>query len=258
MSQPQAGQDHFAGTHGDTVEDVHDFLDEMVEAMEIVEGRGRVLDVGAGDGYLVKYYEGRYEGVDSNPMAAHVQQGEASNYMMRRPPEIYELVIFCHVLEHVKNPAGLLGEAYRLLADGGRVAVAVPHASAPWAWEYADHFYMWEKFTMARMLNRAGFLVDYVETPTLRRDCIELWMVGSKDGAAVAIIVNGRKIETKRKRLSFADLAQLAFPGIKDAAAKGLTMTYHGGPSGYGILLPGDSMFVEAKTKVNCTHTGRT
>lgn len=91
------------------------------------------------------------------------------------PPDVrgeFDLVVFSHVLEHIRNPSKILQDAGTVLAKGGRVAVALPNVLywksrlqfALGRFEYEEsglmdsthvHFYTFE--SGKRLLELSGF-----------------------------------------------------------------------------------------------------
>lgn len=83
--------------------------------------KARVLDVGAGTGYLQDVVED-YVGLDISPTAAryfHKPFIEASATAMPIPDNDFDLVWSIWVLEHVPNPEQALAEIRRVAKDGG-------------------------------------------------------------------------------------------------------------------------------------------
>ena len=102
--------------------------------------RGPVLDVGAGDGTLVRAFvrHGR-EAVGVDPYAS-------ANHPHVRDVELEEMdgnwsaVIFWHSLEHLREPVRALRHAATLAAPGGVLVVAVPNATSLQARTFGDRW----------------------------------------------------------------------------------------------------------------------
>jgi SAM-dependent methyltransferase len=101
---------------------------------------GPVLDVGAGDGTLVKAFVGHgREAVGVDPYAA-------KNHPHIRAVELEEMdgtwsaVIFWHSLEHLRQPVRALRHAATLLPPGGVLIVAVPNAASLQASVFGDRW----------------------------------------------------------------------------------------------------------------------
>jgi SAM-dependent methyltransferase len=85
----------------------------------------------------------------------------------------YDVVTIRHVLEHVPDPLDTLLQAHRLSASNGLLLVAVPNfGSLPARWLGRDwwwidpptHLTYFEQYTLANMLERAGFTPLHWET----------------------------------------------------------------------------------------------
>lgn len=86
----------------------------------------RVLDVGAGDGQLLRALRGRAHrgelfGIDPEP-GQGVGRGVAESLPF--PDASFDAVLFVRVLAHLADPARALAEARRVLRPGGRLVVA--------------------------------------------------------------------------------------------------------------------------------------
>ncbi|MGD0926111.1 MAG: class I SAM-dependent methyltransferase [Streptosporangiaceae bacterium] len=102
--------------------------------------RGPVLDVGAGDGTLVRAFirHGR-EAVGVDPYASanhpHVRDVE-----LEQMDGSWSAVIFWHSLEHLREPVRALRHAATLAAPGGMLVVAVPNAASLQARTFGDRW----------------------------------------------------------------------------------------------------------------------
>jgi len=112
----------------------------LADRLHRVLPRGPVLDVGAGDGTLVRAFvrHGR-EAVGVDPYAS-------ANHPHVRDVELEEMdgnwsaVIFWHSLEHLREPVRALRRAATLAAPGGVLVVAVPNAASLQARTFGDRW----------------------------------------------------------------------------------------------------------------------
>ena len=141
------------------------------------KGGGRLLEVGCGDGRrLARFRAGGWtvEGQEVDAKAAQVAKdrfgldvhlGELAD--LNLPADRYDAVALNHVIEHVHEPAELLGECRRLLAPGGRLIVITPNSAAlgrrtfgPY-WrglEPPRHLHIFNRQALAALAARAGFV----------------------------------------------------------------------------------------------------
>lgn len=174
--------DHMAPqpTHGDGLEFIRQCqakaIDYAVATISQHPNAIDLLDVGASEGFLADVLPWRsYVGVDPAPRAPHVLCGEACDTDIRR--DGYDLVVYNHVLEHTVAPLQELFYARERQLDGQHLFIAVPDATAPWAWEYDGHLWLFNRHTLTRLLTTASYEVVAWENRCFRRDCVELWVV---------------------------------------------------------------------------------
>lgn len=144
--------------------------------------RGRVLDVGCGDGsMLVELARRGWEvrGLDFDAEAVAVARGRglrvdlgglrAQGY----PAESFEVVTMSHSLEHVPEPQAVLEEVRRVLTPGGKAVVLTPNASS-WLhrkvgrdWQPLEpprHLQVFTRQALRDLMERAGFAQVQAET----------------------------------------------------------------------------------------------
>ena len=169
-------------------------FETLLREIESVLGRkGRLLDVGAGEGTLIEVAARlgwKPEGTEvSSAMIQHAGEtyrlpmhcGELENIPLE--PRSYDAVILNHVLEHVRNPRTTLEKVAELLRDDGIVRIEVPnHASLssrlkniqsrlglkkkPWKHYSTDHhFWYFTPRTLRKTLDTAGFVVLKTNAP---------------------------------------------------------------------------------------------
>jgi 2-polyprenyl-3-methyl-5-hydroxy-6-metoxy-1,4-benzoquinol methylase len=153
--------------------------DQELDLIEEIIPKGRLLDVGSGNGSfaataatrgweawgvepyqdalnMAKYFFGK--------CGAIFMQGTLRNIDL--PPRNFDVVVFNDVLEHVHNPRADLLKAYELLVSNGLLVVAVPDAGSIYAmvqgcnwrhWDPPYHLYGFTRQTITRFLNETGF-----------------------------------------------------------------------------------------------------
>src|SRR5438105_1902542 len=121
------------------------------------EGRGRnLLDVGAAQGYLARILAERGFKVtclEADPAMAAAALRHCSKVLIadldKDLPNLdgpFDVIVYGDVLEHLKDPAGLLGKMNGQLKPNGMVIVSVPNVAHLWVrwqllrgkFEYAD------------------------------------------------------------------------------------------------------------------------
>ncbi|HEV2147054.1 MAG TPA: class I SAM-dependent methyltransferase [Longimicrobiaceae bacterium] len=158
----------------------------LFDRVERLRPPGRVLDVGCAIGTeLVVARERGWDGVGIELSGSSVRVARERGLEVRETPleecgfpdGSFALVTLNHVLEHIPDPAPLLTEVRRILADDGLLFVAVPNVRSwirylrgeDYAWTFQDdHFLHFSTSTLPRLLRRHGFRVLEVETSRWR------------------------------------------------------------------------------------------
>lgn len=146
-------------------------------------GRGRLLDVGCGSGGNLAVLEEQgwdVSGLDASAVAVaqaqvrfggRVRHGDLAS--IGYPERSFDTVLFSHVLEHLHGPLPLLKEVWRILDWDGRIVILCPNAGSLEArmfgrwwfpWELPRHLYHYERATLTRVLEAAGFQIESVAT----------------------------------------------------------------------------------------------
>jgi SAM-dependent methyltransferase len=100
----------------------------LARRLDRIAPPGPVLDVGSGDGVLLRALRARGREAVGLERTAHGEGVIACeiNEFEDRPGQ-WAAVVFWHSLEHLEDPAGALDRAAALLAPGGMLAIAVPN-----------------------------------------------------------------------------------------------------------------------------------
>jgi SAM-dependent methyltransferase len=136
---------------------------------------GRLLDVGAGSGWLVEHLRSLgwdAEGLDFDPRAVERARGrglkmhEGALPQQKFPQASFDALTMSHSIEHVHDPVGWLAEARRVLKPGGRLAVATPNTRSLLHRRFREHWFpldpprhlhLFNRAALASALRKAGF-----------------------------------------------------------------------------------------------------
>ncbi len=171
----------------------HELLTQLKADIEIPQ-EGRVLDVGCGNGALLKTFGTMYPGWSLFGF-------EQSNLQAKEIPDVkevysgsidtiegtYDIVTMIHVLEHIFDPVSFLRKLHAVMNPEGILFIQCPFFKRnPFDLTVVDHCSHFSPDTLAYALNAAGFKI------LLQRDWIakELSMVAVKahnNSAATAL-----------------------------------------------------------------------
>lgn len=112
--------------------------------------RGRLLDLGAGDGVLMRRMDALgWDVVGLEPDPAAVEAARDRTGLDIRPgfieddafpPGSFDAVTMLHVIEHVPDPVQTLRSCFRVLAPGGVLAVVTPNVESLGHERYGEHW----------------------------------------------------------------------------------------------------------------------
>lgn len=133
-----------------------------------------ILDIGCGSGSMLKSLQSSgtvLSGVDIEPAAirrcrrlipsASIFQAEANELPLESGSQ--ELVLALDIIEHSDNDSGIIGEAYRVLKQGGRLVVTVPAYRRLYGQrdKEAGHKRRYNKKDLVSLLKKEGFHISY-------------------------------------------------------------------------------------------------
>ncbi|TSC90500.1 MAG: methylase/methyltransferase [Microgenomates group bacterium Gr01-1014_5] len=158
---------------------------------------GRILEAGSSVGTLLSLFKDdgwEVLGVEPSKFAAEQAVKRGIPTKKNTFEEIvlkensFNVVIFNHVLEHVKDPRGVLNKTCEVLKKDGLVLVDVPNfgslSSRMWGtkWGYLyphEHKWHFTKDSLSRLMSQSGFDIAYSETRSGIWDCgdpkSEIW-----------------------------------------------------------------------------------
>ncbi len=205
----------------------------------------RILDVGAGGGSFLtvaKTLGAHTMGVEPSTFGVRaarangldIFEGTLEQYVASGVNERFDLITFSHVIEHLPDPIGTLTLAASLLADGGRIWLAVPNAAChsarrlQWRWHSADlpiHLHHFSPQSMRVAAEKAGLSLHSLNTyslPAAVRSSLLLewrhrWMVPQKVGSAVlsTTFIEQRASRMDKDGVGEAILAEFTLSGTR-------------------------------------------
>jgi SAM-dependent methyltransferase len=135
-------------------------------ARHIQLGGSQVVDVGGGAGYFTdafRAYGARCLLVEPDPAelnsrgAPGQQSVLGDGYWLPLPDASIDVCFSCNVLEHVRDPAGLIDEMIRVTRPGGLVYLAYTVWLGPWGGhESAPFHYLGGHYALRRYIRRHG------------------------------------------------------------------------------------------------------
>lgn len=157
-----------------------------------VPGRGRLCDVGCGDGQFLEL-AARHGwlpfGVEMNPPAARAARDRGCTIfegrfeaLERLPWGTFDLVTSWDSLEHVADPRTMVTRMRQLLRPSGVLALTTLNVRSlawwvfrmRWSMVVEDHFTYWTRDSLVHLLEGQGFRVEHVRIFGLGRDFVDL------------------------------------------------------------------------------------
>lgn len=147
--------------------------------------RGRLLDVGCGDGGFLRLaaaagfspigfdFDARVA-AQARAQGLDVHTAEFSVFCAGREPGEFGAITLFDVLEHTPEPAWFLGKLKGLLKPGGHLAITLPNGLRPLPWRREEHdfpphhFTRWTPDSLKVFLERHGFEVVRQDAGTLK------------------------------------------------------------------------------------------
>lgn len=118
---------------------------------EFFPKKGLVLDVGCDDRWFTDMHKERCVGLDINGKP----DMRADMRALPLKSDVFSGIFCCHVIEHVENPLDVMKEFKRILKDGGKILLFVPHYKHSGAYAEYDHKIFFSKESLRRLATRS-------------------------------------------------------------------------------------------------------
>ncbi|TSC52046.1 MAG: methyltransferase type 11 [Parcubacteria group bacterium LiPW_41] len=152
------------------------------------KSQGNYLNIGCATGvlekFLIKQFPGwKFYGVEPDRFA-YEEANKIEDFNVKCGvleesgfgEKFFDLILLNQVLEHVPGPSAVLVECFRILKDDGILIIAVPNFDSLGEkvfeenWYHLDlprHLFHFNKKTLNKMLERAGFFQEKIENEVL-------------------------------------------------------------------------------------------
>lgn len=153
-----------------------------LEMIEKHTPKGKILDIGCATGHFLEIAKSggwNETGMELNNMAVAHCKKNGINIIQSRlndntfPESSFEAVTLWDVLEHIDNPGEVIGNAYKILKQGGILLIVVPNVNSIAAKIMHDkcnvfaghaHVNMFSPQTLSKFLEGFGFNILHKET----------------------------------------------------------------------------------------------
>lgn len=179
-----------------------------------------LLDIGCATGELLHYFRKKkwdVTGIEPNDNArkfAHEEYDlrvEDENYLKQIEIASIDVITMWHVLEHVSDLNGRLGEINRILKEDGVLIIAVPNSGSPdakhygkfWAgYDVPRHLYHFSKPSMHDLLRKHGF--DCIKEFPMKFDAFYVSLLSERyihgKNRWIAALFSGLRSNVKARR----------------------------------------------------------
>ncbi len=192
---------HFGSYHGDDsyVEEEELFRNIFLKRVKKIlqfKKKGSALEIGCSTGLMLSLLKDKgfnVEGVEISKKAARMAQKRGIDVIIKPFEEIffkkkYDLIIFNHTLEHLKNPFQALEKSQKILIKNGLLYIDLPNFDSLSAsflkkkWPYLlpdEHLWHFTEKSLKLLFNKLNLKIVYVEKSSgilnLDNPYLELW-----------------------------------------------------------------------------------
>ena len=177
--------------------------------------RGRCLDIGCGNGALLRAFAARFPGwslegtefdaknlptLEKIPGFAQLHTSKPLDQL----PRGYDLVSLVHVLEHLTDPLSWLRQVRELLSDGGLMLIELPYfVENPFELAIYDRCTHFTQASLRRLVQAAGFDVLHLGSDLVPKEItLVARPAARKSGAGPTASIAELEIEARRLQLA--------------------------------------------------------
>lgn len=134
-----------------------------------IKKRGTLLDIGCAMGVLLeeaKKVGYKVQGIDISKDAVAYCRKKGLKVSQTWPKMQFDVITAFEIIEHERDPLGMMNRVYSLLKEGGVVVLTTPNHSSFWriimgkwwvGYRHPEHVTFWDPVSLAFLMNKAGF-----------------------------------------------------------------------------------------------------
>ncbi len=230
---------------------------------------GRLLDIGAGNGALLRSFGAINPGwsmVGTETNDRYRNEIEAipgvEAFHAAEPGKVsgrFDFITMIHVLEHISRPVDFLHSIKQKLNAGGRILIQVPHFSSnPFDLTIADHCSHFTPDTLPAMLNATGYRVGYGGEDWVPKELTAIATPLEEAAAPAAPDISANPAKDAAQAVSWLNGIAETARAAADEGAVGVFGTSIAATWLYGELDGNVAFFVdEDEARIGNTHLGR-
>ncbi len=142
-----------------------------------VRDKSALLELGCGSGALINAVAEKFHNLDTIVAVDFFNEPKTLDRKVRFVKQNleafdiadrFDLIVLNQVLEHLKNPLGLLASLKKNLNPYGRILIIVPNRygfnneARVYLPEHGKHYFLWDKESLEFSLNRIGFTCRFL------------------------------------------------------------------------------------------------
>jgi len=152
-------------------------MDQLLKIINSnLKGGHDVLELGCGNGKLINAVAENNSNINKIIAVDYFNEPDSLNKKIKFIKQNledfsidgkFDLVIMNHVLEHIKNPLGLVEKIKSRLNNHGRILIVVPNRKGfgneakVYLPEHGKHYFLWDKESLQYSLERLGFVCRF-------------------------------------------------------------------------------------------------
>tara|TARA_B100001093_G_scaffold317784_1_gene303168 strand:+ start:971 stop:2119 length:1149 start_codon:yes stop_codon:yes gene_type:complete len=176
-------QDHYLIHQGKNTSRSKTLISKIKENKFIAENAGSMIEIGPGNGNMLKVFRTYYESWDLN--ASDVNDNSMDTILaldgvkqfyscpIERIERKFDFILSVHSLEHIPSPFEFLVSCKKILYSNGKLVINVPNCTVnPFIISVVDHCSHFTPFTLVNLIQAAGFDVEIQSTNWIAKEIV--------------------------------------------------------------------------------------
>ncbi len=173
---PMPSEKEIAALYHEDIEHFEPYIEQIPVHREYfrkkikeIKKRGALLDIGCAMGVLLEEAKKagyRVQGVDISADAVAYCRKKGLRVSQTWPTSRFDVITAFEIIEHERNPLGMMKRVYTLLNKGGMGVLTTPNHDSLWrkimgkwwvGYHHPEHVTFWNKESLTYLLKKSGF-----------------------------------------------------------------------------------------------------